>query len=107
MNKYFYILLILVFAVIIGFVAGAFLNKGITSCTEMGCLCEKEGEIPCNSCSNEDLIFALGVVNVAKVCSAKEILICRNNEFVSRRYDVTGECSTQVHWFDFVLNYME
>ncbi len=107
MNKYLYALFLIVAAIIIGFVAGVFLNAGITSCTEMGCLCEKEGEIPCNTCSSEDLIFALGVINVAKVCNAKEILICRNNEYISRRYDVTDDCRTEVHWFDFVLHYVE
>ncbi|OGJ22211.1 hypothetical protein A3K73_06445 [Candidatus Pacearchaeota archaeon RBG_13_36_9] len=107
MNKYFYVLFILVAAVIIGFVAGAFLNSGITACTEMSCLCEKDGEISCNSCSSEDMLFAWGVVNVAKVCSAKEILICKSNEYVSRRYDETGECRTEVKWFDFVLHYVE
>ena len=107
MNKYLYVSLILVCFVIIGFAAGAFLNNGITSCTEMACMCEHEGELPCNSCSSEDLIFALGIINVAKVCSAKEILICRNNDYFLRRYDISGECSTKVKWFDFVLEYVE
>jgi len=107
MNKYFYILFILVAAVIVGFVAGAFLNRGITSCTERGCFCEKDGEVSCNSCTSEDLIFALGIINVAEVCNAKEILICKSNEYFSRRYDVTGDCQTKVKWFDFVLHYVE
>jgi len=107
MNKLVYILFIIVAAGIIGIVAGAFLQGGATACTEMYCECQEEGELPCNSCSSEDPVFALGIVNVINVCSAREIIICRNNQPAEVRYSIEDDCRTELRWFDFVLSYVD
>jgi len=107
MNKIIYLLFLLVAAILLGFVAGAFLNGGITSCTEMGCFCQEDGELSCNTCKHENPLFALGILNIIEVCQAKEIFICKEGEMAQRRYDITKECTTEAKWFDFVLNYME
>jgi len=107
MNKIIYLLFLFVAAILLGFIAGAFLSGGITGCTEIGCFCEKEGELPCNSCTHEDPVFALGIFNIIKVCDSKEILICKNGELTERRYDTGEDCRIEAKWFDFVLNYME
>jgi hypothetical protein len=94
-------------AVLLGFVAGVFLTGGITSCTEIGCFCQEDGGLPCNTCTHEDPVFALGIINIIEVCDAKEILICENGEMTRRTYDLQGNCKVEAEWFDFVLNYME
>ena len=107
MNMIIYLLFLLVVAIVLGFVAGAFLNGGVTSCTEMGCFCQEEGDFPCNTCQHEDPVFALGIINIIEVCDAKEIMICREGELMKRRYDLQGNCKIEATWFDFVLDYME
>lgn len=107
MNKFVYFLFIVIAAFIIGIAAGAFLNGGITACTEMACFCEEEGEIRCNTCAHEDPVFVLGIVNVMNVCDSREILICKDNQAAQRRYETEGNCRTEWKWFDFVLDYME
>lgn len=107
MNKFFYFLFIFVAVGIIGLSAGFFLQGGATACTEMYCECQQKGELPCNSCSSEDPVFALGIVNVINVCNSREILICRNNQPAEVRYSIEGGCKTEVRWFDFVLHYVD
>jgi hypothetical protein len=106
MNKLIiYFLFLIIIAIIYGFASAYFIGGGVIGCTEMACMCEHEGELPCNSCTKEELIFTLGIVNIVEVCDAKEILICKNNQYVTRRYNTTNDCETKVTWFDFVLHY--
>jgi len=107
MNKFIYFLFIIVAAALIGILAGFFLQDAIASCTEMYCECQQEGDLPCNTCSSEDPVFALGLVNVIEVCDAREILVCKNNEQTERKYSLEGDCKTEVRWFDFVLEYVD
>ena len=107
MNKFIYFIFIVISALVVGIIAGAFLQGGIAACTEMYCQCQQEGELPCNSCVSEDPVFALGIVNVIDVCNSREILVCKSNEPAERKYSLEGDCRTEVRWFDFVLHYIE
>jgi hypothetical protein len=109
MNRLTYILIWILFiviaAVIFGFVSAQFVGGGVTACTEMACMCEQEGELPCNSCSKEETIFTIGIINIARTCPAREIILCKKNAYSEIRYDITGDCKNKVTWFDFVLDY--
>ena len=107
MNKIIYLIFFLFSALIIGFVAGFFLEGGVNACTEMYCECMEQGEVECNTCSHEDPIFALGLINVIKICNSKEILICEQNQRTKTRYEKQENCKTEVRWMEFMLNYRE
>jgi hypothetical protein len=105
MNKLIYVLFILIIIIIFGFVSAQIIQGGVTSCTEMACICEKEGELPCNSCSSEELIFSTAIINIVRICDAREILICRKDNYAGRRYNKIGNCKTKIKWFDLILDY--
>ncbi len=82
-----FVLTSMVLLLIIGVVIGFFMKGGMM-CTEMGCLCEVDGERPCNGCSSRDPVFILGIINVFKECKAQEIITCQNGLDASTRYDI-------------------
>ena len=93
-------ILIVIGIIILGFVIGAFSHYSF--CTTMACPCENVvGERPCNSCTDDNAIFVIGIVNVFKTCSSEEIIICENNTEVDSRID-WDEDSCKFEWNFFV-----
>jgi len=89
MKKQHIILISVAAIVILGFVLGLIKTSKGTACTLMGCPCEEDGERPCNGCWSRDPVFVLGIFNVFKECSGKEMITCENGASVSTRYDLS------------------
>ncbi|MBU1975897.1 MAG: hypothetical protein KKG59_05835 [Nanoarchaeota archaeon] len=96
-----YLIAIIVIAaiVLIGMILGIILD-GLAACTEMACPCDIDGERPCNSCHTTNPVFVTGIFNVIQECSGQEYVICKDNKFVDRRVDNTGECSYSLRPFN-------
>lgn len=65
-------------------------------CTTKACECvTDETELPCNTCALSRPVFIMGVINVARVCAAQEIIICRGplTVFSESRYFEVAENS--------------
>jgi hypothetical protein len=84
--------LILLGIILSGFIIGLLMPRTMM-CTQMGCPCTGptdaplSGERPCNGCSGTHLLFVTGILNVARSCSAQEVIICQNGDAVDTRYD--------------------
>ncbi len=89
---------VVIFLVIIvaGFAIGTLSPESPMLCTMMACLCtDVDGERTCNTCSYSDPVFTTGIVNVAKQCTVREIIVCENGTQVDSRYDMENKkCRT-------------
>lgn len=99
--------IIIVSVIVLGFAVGAVLPDISGGCTLMACPCEGvSGERPCNSCSFSDYIFATGILNIVRHCSASEIVICENDAQVDSRIDLENKkCRTDWYIFGFNFRY--
>jgi len=93
--------IILIF-IIAAFLIGFYINPYPPVCTEKYCECVDNGEFFCNSCSIENPVFLSGLVNVYKVCSAKEVIVCTSEER-RVRVDEEGGCEYKGEFFKFVV----
>jgi len=82
--------------ILLGFIIPFILNilEGCSSaCTLLSCPCtnfeEEDGagryERPCNTCQKTQRVFLMGLINVARKCSAQEIILCENGKNVDKR----------------------
>ena len=102
-------------AIIVGFIIifcffafriGSSIPPKTLACTEMACLCQEnnENQLPCNTCEVEDLVFASGIINFYKHCSAKEIITCENNIQTGTRIETDEQtCSYRPTFFEFIV----
>ena len=95
--------IIIIGLLILGFLLGALIKEG-RACAKMGCSCANvEGEIECNSCSVSNPIFVLGVINMAKVCPAQEIILCENDDYDynKTKYEIDySSCKYKISFID-------
>jgi hypothetical protein len=78
--KIIFIILMIIFVIIIGFIFGS--GKSKCSQTLMACFCAENftGEIGCNSVSCDSYIFSLGILEIKYIRQGKEIIICEDGK---------------------------
>jgi hypothetical protein len=59
-------------------------SQKILGCTLMACMCDgREGELPCNSCSENSSVFQTGVLDIVRSCDAQEYQLCQVGDEVA------------------------
>jgi len=100
--------IVVIAALLLGFLIGIILPENGPNCTFIACSCNGvSGERPCNGCFSDDIIFAIGVFNAIHHCTMSEIITCENNTQISSRIDVENKtCTTDWYILGFNLRYL-
>lgn len=83
-------LIILVITFIISIIIAPFFSN--LSCTKIKSRCKNGDIFPSYYCQSSDVIFFTGIINFAKVCTKKEIIVCENNleNNITKYFDKTN-----------------